>query len=256
MARIDIINSAKQLFPDRYPNERRDMGNKIELVLETRELHGKKVAQLRKESIVPAVVYGPGMDPVSVQAQHNVLEKVYRQAGSHAPVHITIDGKKRLAMMKDVEFHVVKHTINHVSFHAVNANEAVVAEVPIQLLDEGESEAEKAGLVILQTLEKIEVKALPMDLPETLEISVNTLKEAGDKLTVGEIVMPSDVELVDNQAAPVDEDEEQPSVTDLVVASVYEPSALQAANEAAGGDADEADLEAATEDPTDDVPAA
>lgn len=219
------------------------MGSKIELKLEKRTVHGKKVAQLRKESLVPAVVYGPGMDPVSVQAQHNVLEKVYRQAGSHAPVHITIDGKKRLAMIKDVEFHVVKHTINHVSFHAVNANEAVVAEVPIQLLDEGESEAEKAGLVILQALEKIEVKALPMDLPDALEISVTTLKEAGDKLTVGDIVMPEDVELVDNQAAPVDNDEEQPSVTDLVVASVYEPSALQAANEAAGGDAEDADAE-------------
>lgn len=232
------------------------MGNKIELKLEKRTLRGKKVAQLRRESIVPAVVYGPGVEPVNVQAPHNVLEKIYRQAGNHTPVHLTVAGKKRIAMIKDVEFDVVKHTINHVSFHAVKANEPVVAEVPIHLLDEGESEAEKAGLVILQALEKIEVRALPMDLPETLEISVNTLKEAGDKLTVGEIVMPSDVELVDNQAAPVDEDEEQPGVTDLVVASVYEPSALQAANEAAGGDADEADLEAATEDPTDDVPVA
>lgn len=232
------------------------MGNKIELKLEKRTLRGKKVAQLRRESIVPAVVYGPGVEPVNVQAPHNVLEKIYRQAGNHTPVHLTVAGKKRIAMIKDVEFDVVKHTINHVSFHAVKANEPVVAEVPIHLLDEGESEAEKAGLVILQALEKIEVRALPMDLPETLEISVNTLKEAGDKLTVGEIVMPSDVELVDNQAAPVDEDEGQPSVTDLVVASVYEPSALQAANEAAGGDADEADLEAATEDPTDDVPVA
>jgi large subunit ribosomal protein L25 len=232
------------------------MGNKIELKLEKRTLRGKKVAQLRRESIVPAVVYGPGVEPVNVQAPHNVLEKIYRQAGNHTPVHLTVAGKKRIAMIKDVEFDVVKHTINHVSFHAVKANEPVVAEVPIHLLDEGESEAEKAGLVILQALEKIEVRALPMDLPEALEISVNTLKEAGDKLTVGEIAMPSDVELVDNQAAPVDEDEEQPSVTDLVVASVYEPSALQAANEAAGGDADEADLEAATEDPTDDAPVA
>jgi len=215
------------------------MGNKIELKLENRALHGKKVAQLRRESIVPAVVYGPGITPISVQAPHNVVEKVYRQAGSHTPVHITVGGKKRIAMIKDVEFDVVKHTINHVSFHAVKANEAVVAEVPIHLLDQGESEAEKAGLVILQALEKVEVKALPMDLPEALEVSVSTLKEAGDKLTVGDIAIPDDVELVDNQAAPAEEDEEQPSITDLVVASVYEPSALQAANEAAGGDAEE-----------------
>lgn len=243
MARIDIINSAKQLFPDRYPNERRDMGNKIELVLETRELHGKKVAQLRKESIVPAVVYGPGMEPVSVQAPHNILEKIYRQAGTHTPVHLTIGSKKRIALIKDVEFDVIKHTINHVSFHAVKANEPVVAEVPIHLVGTGESEAEKAGLVVLQALDKIEVKALPMHLPEALEVSIADLKEAGEKITVADIKIPGDVDLVDNNAGDAD-DEEAHSVTELVVASVYEPSALQAANEAAGGDAEDASADA------------
>lgn len=215
------------------------MGNKIELKLDERTVHGKKVAALRKESIVPAIVYGPGMKPVSVQAPRNVLEKVYRQAGSHTPVHLSIAGKKRIAMIKDVEFDVVKHVINHVSFHAVKANEPVVAEIPLQLVGMGESEAERAGLVILQAIEKIEVKALPMDLPEVLEIPVDTLKEVGDKLTIADIAMPEDVELVDNIDEAADE-EDRHSITELVVANVYEPSALQAANEAAGGDAEEA----------------
>lgn len=222
------------------------MGNKIELKLDEREVHGKKVAQLRKESIIPAVVYGPGMKPVSVQADHNVLQKVYSQAGNHSPVHLTIGSKKRIAMIKDVEFDVVKHTINHVSFHAVKANEPVNAEVPIRLTGEGESEAEKAGLIVLQSLDKIEVKALPMDLPEALEVSIAGLKNAGEHLTVADLTLPKDVELVDHVADPnADEDVEQHSVTELVVASVYEPSALQAANDAAGGDAeDESEVEA------------
>lgn len=219
------------------------MGNKIEVTLEERSVHGKKVARLRKESIVPAVVYGPGIAPVSVQVPHNVVEKVYRQAGYHTPVHLKIGRKKHIAMIKDIEFDVVKHTVNHVSFHAVKANEAVVAEIPIELMGIGESEAERAGLVVLQALEGVEVKALPMDLPESLEISVESLKEAGDKLTVADITVPEGVELVDNNAGEAD-DEEAHSVTELVVASVYEPSALQAANDAAGGDAEEADADA------------
>jgi large subunit ribosomal protein L25 len=218
------------------------MGNKIELKLDERTVHGKKVASLRKQSIVPAVVYGPGMEPVSVQVDHNTMEKVYRQAGSHSPVHITAAGKKRIAMLKDVEFDPVKHLIRHVSFHAVNASEPVVAEVPIQLTGEGESEAERAGLVILQAVEKIEVKALPMDLPEALELSTVGLKEAGDKLTIGDITIPADVELVDNIDEALDE-EDRHSITELVVVSVYEPSALAAANDAAGGDAEEASAE-------------
>lgn len=223
------------------------MGNKIEVKLDERTVHGKKVAALRKESIVPAVVYGPGMKPVSVQIARNVMEKVYRQAGSHTPVHLLIGSKKRIAMIKDVEFDVVKHTINHVSFHAVKANEPVVAEVPIHLVGEDESEAKRAGLVILQAIEKIEVKALPMDLPEALELSVEGLKEAGDRLTVADIKMPEDVELVDNIDEALEE-EDRHSITELVVANVYEPSALAAANDAAGGDAEEADADAVESD--------
>ncbi|MBH1980168.1 50S ribosomal protein L25 [Candidatus Saccharibacteria bacterium] len=220
------------------------MGSKIELTLEERTVHGKKVAQLRQESIVPAVVYGPGMKPVSVQANHNLLEKIYKQAGNHTPVHITIGTKKRIAMIKDVEFNVVKHTINHVSFHAVKANEPVVAEVPIHLVGTGESEAERAGLVVLQALEKIEVKALPMDLPESLEVSILELANPNDRITVADLTMPANVEIVDHVADPnADEDVEQHSVTELVIASVYEPSALQAANDAAGGDAEDASAE-------------
>lgn len=219
------------------------MGNKIELKLDEREIHGKKVKQLRKESIVPAVVYGAGMEPVSVQADHNVLERVYRQAGSHSPVHLTIGSKKRIAMIKDVEFDVVKHTINHVSFHAVKANEPVVAEVPIHLVGTGESEAERAGLIVLQAIEKIEVKALPMELPEALEVSVESLKEAGDKLTVGDIEVPKNVEIVDNDDGREGTADDDVTVMDLTIATVYEPSALQAANEAAGGDAEDASAE-------------
>ncbi len=220
------------------------MGSKIELTLEERTVHGKKVAQLRKESLVPAVVYGPGMKPVSVQASHNLLEKIYKQAGSHTPVHITIGTKKRIAMIKDVEFDVVKHTINHVSFHAVNAKEPVVAEVPIHLVGTGESAAERAGLVVLQALEKIEVKALPMDLPEALEVSILELTNPNDHITVADLTLPANVEIVDHVADPnADEDVEQHSVKELVIASVYEPSALQAANDAAGGDAEDASAE-------------
>lgn len=219
------------------------MGNKVELTLEKREVHGKKVARLRQEGIVPAVVYGPGMEPVSAQVARNVMDKVYREAGNHTPVHLTVAGKKRIAMIKDVEFDVIRHVINHVSFHAVKADEPVVAEVPIRVEDTSESEAEKAGLVILQALEKIEVKALPMDLPEAIVVSALSLKEAGDRITVADIKLPAEVEIVDNDDGREGTDDDNTSIMDLVIASVYEPSALQAANEAAGGDAEDADAD-------------
>ena len=122
---------------------------------------------------------------------------------------------------------------------------------------QGAAVAERGGLVILQALEKIEVKALPLELPEALEVSILDLAEAGDRVTVADIKVPADVEIVDNDDGRVDEDEEErQTVMDLVVASVYEPSALQAANDAAGGDAedasaDEVESENGSEEPAD-----
>ena len=142
------------------------MGDKITLKLDSRDVSGKKVAQLRRDSIVPGVIYGPGMEPVSVQAHQNDVSKVYKEAGKYTPVYVDVAGKSRIAMIKDIEIDHIKNTIRHISFHAVKASDPVIAEVPIRLIGEGESEAEKAGLIILQTLETVEVRALPADLQQ------------------------------------------------------------------------------------------
>lgn len=207
------------------------MGDKISLKLEARDVHGKKVARLRRDGIVPAVVYGSGIDPINVMAPAVIVEKVYKDAGKHHPVHLSIDGKARIAMIKDVDMDPVKRRIRHVSFHAIKQGDKVEAEIPIKLVGEGESEAEKNGLIVLQTLETINVKALPMSLPDSLEVSIVELAKAGDRLTVADLTLPKGVEYEDAE-----------NVDELVIASVYEPSALQAANEAAGGEAEPDDV--------------
>ena len=229
------------------------MGDKITLKVTERNIHGKKVRALRREGLVPAVVYVSGMDPVAVQVDQVVMSKVYTAAGKHTPVHITLGEKRKIAMIKDVEVDNVKRRINHVSFHAVRQNKPIEAEVPIRLVGEGDSEAERAGLIVLQTLESIEVKALPLDLPEALEVSIVHLKEAGDRILVKDIKVPANVEIVNNDDGR-DEDDmseeeieaaEANNIMNQVVANVWEPSALQAQNDAAAGDAtDESEIAA------------
>lgn len=227
------------------------MGDKVSLKVDPREVHGKKVAKLRKEGLTPGVVYGPDMEPVAIQANEGEVRKVVARAGKHTPVNLT-GSKRRIAMIKSVDYDPARAGyIRHVAFHAVKADEPVLAEVPIRLVGEGESVAEKGGLIVLQALDKIEVKALPMDLPEALEVSIIELAEVGDRVTLGDITMPAGVEIVerdDGREDVEDEDEERPTIMDLVVANVYEPGALAAANEAAGGDAeDESEVESETE---------
>lgn len=210
------------------------MGDKVTIALKGRTEQGKKAAVLRKQGLVPGIIYGHGFDPMMVQSEYNVIEKVVREAGKHTPVYVTIDGKKKITMIKDIDRDPVKSRIRHVSFHAVKADEVVTAEVPIRLVGEGESAAEKAGLIVLQAIDIIEIKAKPADLPEALEVSIVDLATNEDKLTLADITLPKGVEFAD-----IEQDLE------LVLVNVYEPAALQAANEAAGGDAeDESEVEA------------
>ncbi len=215
------------------------MGDKLKLSVQERTLHGKKVTKLRHEGIVPAVVYGPDIEPISVQVEEGVMKRLYRQAGTYTPVYLEVGSKKLITMIKELDRDPVRGSIRHVSFHAVNASEPVTAEVPIHLDGEGESEAEKTGLMVLQTIDKIEVKALPTDLPDALRANIRGLVEAGEKLLVSDIVLPKGVELVEHETGHGDDSEDHHSVLELVVASVWEPSALQAANEAAAGEAED-----------------
>ena len=98
-------------------------------------------------------------------------------------------------------------------------------------------------MVVLQSLEKIEVKALPMDLPEALEVSISGLVKEGDRVTVGDIMLPAGVELIEHDDGREGTADDDVTVKDLVIASVYEPGALAAANEAAAGEAESADAE-------------
>lgn len=204
--------------------------NDILLKLAARKIEGKKVAKVRDDGFVPSVVYGDKFEPISTQSNLIETVKVVADAGKHTPVNLVIDGKKTLAIIKSIDFSPVSHKLRHIAFHKINADDIVETEVSIVLIDEGNSPAERAGLVILQALETVEVKAKPANLPESIEISVLGLANVDDRLTVADIKLPKDV---------VFSDAEQDM--ELVIASVYEPSALQAANEAAGGEAEPED---------------
>lgn len=202
--------------------------NDISLKLNERTMVGKNAAKLRQEGMIPSVVYGGKSKPIATQSLKVETTKVVHGAGKHTPVHLTVDGKKKLAMIKSVDVDPIRHTVRHVAFHTIKQNEPIVAEVPIVLVGQGESEAEKAGLVVLQAIERVDVRALPANLPESLEVAISGLSSTDDKITFADLQLPDGVEFAD-----ADQD-----VT-LVVANVYEPSALQAANESAGGEAEE-----------------
>jgi large subunit ribosomal protein L25 len=134
-------------------------------------------------------------------------------------------------LIKTAEFEPRKHRLNHIVFGAVKSDEKVTAEIPIRLSED--IPAEKTSLVVISQLDNVTVEAFPKDLPNELAVDASTLIEIGDKVTVADIIPPSGVSILTDP--------------NHVIATVYEPSALAAANDAAGG---AAEAEAPTEEET------
>lgn len=198
------------------------------LNLEPREVTGKAVKQLRKDNMVPAVIHDHGKPSVVVMAPYLDMIKLYQKAGKRHPVTVVAGKERYTALIKQVDFDPKKQLLRHVVFNAVKADEKVTAEIPVRIkyADEHESTpAERTGLVVLHQLEEVEVEALPAALPDGLYFSAEKLVVAGDSVTVADLIIPKGVTVKTDPAHPL--------------ATVFEPSALQAANDAAGGDAEE-----------------
>ncbi len=166
----------------------------ITLKLTERKELGKAVKALRRAGMVPANIYERGKSSVSVSGTYIEMAKVYAAAGKHHPVELDVEGAKHLAMIKDVDLDPVKNTLRHISFHAVNRNETVEAEVPVKIA--GEIPAERMSLMVLHTLDTVEVEALPANLPDELTVDGAKLVEIGDKVSVADIIVPANVKIL------------------------------------------------------------
>lgn len=205
------------------------------LKLEKRELTGKKLKSLREAGMIPSVVYGD-VKPTLAASEYVATEKVLEAAGYHSPIDLDIDGKKHLAIVKDVQVDPVSRKIVNVEFQAVSKNESVEATTPIVIINFEASDASKLyHFAMTQVMEEINVKAKPADLPKELEIDASKMANIEDKIVLSDIVLPNGVEFADKELSG-----------EQVVASLYDPAAEAAAREA---EAEEPEMEAA------DVPA-
>ena len=215
------------------------MSDQIMLAVEARDTLGKAVKRLRRDGLVPGVIHDHGKPSVHIQAEYQTVHKVYAEAGRHHPVEVNAGGKKFTTIIKTVTFDPKRNSMTHIVFGAIKANEKVETEVPVRATySEGNesSPAERTGLIVLEQLGAVEIKALPKDLPDSLTYDAEKLVAVGDQATVEDLVVPSGVEVV--------------TEPHHVLATVFEPSALAAANDDAGGDAqagDEAAVESETE---------
>lgn len=206
------------------------MADMLTLELEKRDVVGKQVRRLRREGLVPGVIHDHGKASIAVSGVFLDMQTIWQRAGMHHPVAVKAGGKSYTALIREATFDPRTNFITHIVFNAVQANQKVEAQIPVRPKydDENDSSpAERSGLMVLQQLDTIEVAAFPRDLPDVVEYDAEKLVAVGDQVTVADLIAPKGVEFkVEAEHA---------------VATVFEPSAVAAANDAAGGDVEAGD---------------
>lgn len=161
------------------------------IVLETtqRDITGKKVKQLRREGIIPGVVYGPEMEPMKLAFEMRSLRQTLLQAGGTQIIELHVGKEKIPTLARDVQRDPVRGDMLHVDFYRVSLTRKLTAQVPVVLV--GESPAAASGTAnIDHVLTSLEIEALPTNLPPQIEVDLSLLKEAGDQIKVADLPLP------------------------------------------------------------------
>lgn len=207
----------------------------------------KKLNNLRRDDLVPAVIHNHGQPSVLVMAPQLELAKIYHEAGKHHPLNLKVGDQDFLALIKDVHIHPVKRRIDHVVFQAIRRDEKVEAEVPIHL--EGDIPAEKIGLMVLHQLDHVNVEALPKDLPDELKVDAAKLAELHDKITVADLIVPDGVTVLTEADHPIAVVvETKAMISEEELAAEAEAAAAQAAAAAEGEESADGEVSKGSEE--------
>lgn len=219
-----------------------DLMDQVPLSATKRVVSGTRPARrLRRENLVPAVVYGRDQETLSVTVnRRDLYTALHTDAGLNAIISLDVDGSSLLTVAREVQRHPVRGDISHLDFITVDLTRAIEAEVGIDYLGTPAGVREDEGVV--ETIEStVLIEALPTEIPSSIEISIEALY-IGDTLTRGDLptiegvtyVDPEDRPLLTVVAPRVEEEEEVPEELEEGM------ELLEGEEESAEGDADEA----------------
>ena len=171
----------------------------VALTAQSRKETGKGSARtLRRQALIPAVFYGPEVDPVHLSLNYRDLEKLIKTgAGENVIIDLAIEtGESPLihrAMLKEIQLDPVKQTILHVDLYEISMDKKIEVEVPITLT--GTAKGVSEGGILQQVSRTLEISCLPDNIPDAFELDVSDLN-IGDSLHVSDLKIPQDVEVL------------------------------------------------------------
>lgn len=166
----------------------------LTLSAKIRKVSGKKVKKIRKEGVLPAVLYGPEIKNLSLEMDIKEFKIVYKEAGESSLISLRADGAKFSVLIHEIKKDPLTEELIHVDFYQPILTEEVEATVPIVF--EGEAPAVKElGGTMVKEIQEVEVKALPQNLPHEIKVNIEKLKTFEDEILVKDLEVPENVKI-------------------------------------------------------------
>lgn len=173
------------------------------LVAESGRPTGSAAARrLLREDSIPAVVYGHGMEPLSISvARRDLRLALSGPAGLNTVLDLTVDGSVYPAIVKEMQRHPVRRTVQHVDFQQVNLDEAITLTVPVRLEGEAKTVEHQNGFIDL-VMNDFEVTTTPRNIPDEIVVDITDFT-MDSIVTVADIVLPAGVTATADPELPV-----------------------------------------------------
>ena len=175
-------------------------GERTKLTVRTREhLGSRETRRLRKQGVIPGVLYGR-IEPVAIAIDERELRRALTgKAGLHSILDVEIDGtgSSHASILKDYQLDKVRGGVTHVDLQEVHLDRPIHASVTVHLIGSEDAPGVREGGVLSQPLRELNVEALPLEVPEHLDLDVSHMA-LGDTLRLADIVVPAGVTLLDD----------------------------------------------------------
>lgn len=160
--------------------------DKQTLKAEVRKTEGRKVKNLRLAGTLPANIFGKKVKSVSIELPLKAFEETYKKVGETGLIELTLGKETRPVLVHNVQLNPVTDVPIHVDFLQVDLKEKVTAKVPVEMVGEAPAQKQGLGTVVLY-INEIEVEALPADLPDKFEVSIEDLAEVDQAIYVKDL---------------------------------------------------------------------
>jgi len=175
-------------------------GERTKLVVAQRERLGSAESRrLRKEGLIPGVLYGGG-EPVAISIEERELRRALTGAGGlHSILDVEVDGKgeTHASILKEYQVDPVRGGVTHVDLHEVRLDKPIQASVSVDLLGGEDAPGVREGGVLSQPLREVTVEALPLEMPEHIDLDVSGM-DIGATLRISDLTAPEGTTLLDD----------------------------------------------------------